>query len=133
MYSKVITIADSGAVSIGVLLANWIGTYRLCGAAQYGDCMDTASNIIITFVPFLPVLLIALVAMGVSNEIFGKWIRFLIWWIPVSMLLIFISPEYSHDLMLPIEKGTVAVSMSVLFTLVSIVIFLMGYFKTAKK
>jgi hypothetical protein len=56
------------------------------------------------------------------EEVYQAWFRFARWWIPLSMVLILISPEYSGDWMYPITKGTVAFLTSGIFIVVSVLI-----------
>lgn len=64
------------------------------------------------------------------DEIYQMWFKFARWWVPVSMFLIFITPEYGGGLFNPIQKGSVAVGLSALFFLISLIIIAIQYFRT---
>lgn len=56
-----------------------------------------------------------------------SWIRFAAWAVPLSMLAIFMAPEYSTDWMYRVEKGSVAIATSVIFSLISLGIIVWEY------
>ena len=122
MISKQKLLLGSGLASAVLLAANYMGTFQLCGAKQYGSCMETLASTIIVLIPILPLFLFSLITYWMPETIYRAWFKFALVWIPLSMLLIFISPEYSSDWMYRIEKGTVAFGMSALFVIISILI-----------
>ncbi len=66
------------------------------------------------------------------EEIYRAWFKFARWWIPLSMLFILIAPEYSQDLLYPIEKGGVAFVSSSIFFIVSTIIITVKYFRSGR-
>src|SRR3989344_4622106 len=74
----------------------------VCPSYSYSSCANISNNL--------------------AETIYQAWFRFARWWVPLSMLAIFIAPEYSHDWLYPIEKGGVALVSSIIFCLVSVAI-----------
>jgi len=72
----------------------------------------------------IPLFFLSLITYWMRNEVYEAWFRFARWWIPLSMLAIFIAPEYSSDWMYRIEKGSVAFITSALFVAISTIIIL---------
>ena len=68
--------------------------------------------------------ILSLITYWMREEVYRAWFKFARWWIPLSMVLILISPEYSHDWMYRIEKGTVAFATSLIFVIVSLIIII---------
>ncbi len=82
---------------------------------------------------FIPLFIFSFVTYRMREEIYQAWFRFTRWWIPLSMLAIFIAPEYSNDWLYPIEKGGVALAVIVVFCTVSILIIGVKYASIRKK
>ena len=71
------------------------------------------------FSPFVFLLLFSLITFRMREETFNAWWKLARIWIPVSMLAIIISPSYANNWMFPIEKGNVAVFLSLAFIIAS--------------
>jgi len=84
--------------------------------------MDSAYGLIISFFPFVQLFLFSLITYKMRDEVYRTWLRFAYVWVPLSMVLIFLAPQYSTDWMFPIEKGTVAFLSSLLFVIISLTI-----------
>ncbi|OGG78281.1 hypothetical protein A3A36_02940 [Candidatus Kaiserbacteria bacterium RIFCSPLOWO2_01_FULL_52_12b] len=82
--------------------------------------MDLAYGTIINFLPVIPLFLFSLVTYRMRDEVYRTWSRFAYVWIPLSMVLILLSPEYGSDWMYPIEKSTVAFVSLIIFTFASL-------------
>lgn len=68
----------------------------------------------------------ALGLLLIKRNVFNSWLRFAVWWLPLSAILIAITPSTSNSWM-PlyfIGKDTVTLVMAGLFTTVSLVILL---------
>lgn len=74
------------------------------------------------FFPFVPLFIFSLITYFLREEVYRAWWQFARVATPVSMLLIALAPSYSHDWMFPIEKGSVAVFTSLIFSVISIVV-----------
>lgn len=113
--------------SLALVISNYIGTFNICGGNEYGSCMDVTYGIILIFCPFIPAFVLTTALTWAPYSLYESWFRFARWWIPLSMLAIFLTPEYSHDWMYGIEKGMVAFAMSTMFIVVSILIIAVTY------
>lgn len=137
--SKKIVFWISAIISVLLLLANFIGTYKLCGVETGGTmlseifslfkivCVDALSDIMRTFLIIIPLFLFSLITYKMRDEIYKAWFKFARIWVPLSIILVLISPEYSHGLV-PIEKGTISFGMSVIFLVVSIFLIIIKFF-----
>ena len=109
------TVITSALTAIGIF-----GNYRLCYENQ--ECVDILHSFFIHAIPVAPFFIFCLVTYWMRNEVYETWFRFARWWIPLSMLLIIISPEYQSDFMDPLFKGSVAIITSAIFVIVSAII-----------
>ncbi|MDP2655239.1 MAG: hypothetical protein Q8P17_01625 [bacterium] len=94
--------------------------------------MDFSYSLIIGFFPVIPLFLLSLITYKMSEEVYRAWLRFANVWIPLSIVLIFLAPEYSGDWMFPVVKGTVAFFSSLLFVLISLLIICWKYFTSRR-
>ncbi|MDD3531398.1 MAG: hypothetical protein PHV99_02305 [Candidatus Pacebacteria bacterium] len=70
------------------------------------------------------------------EDVYRTWARFAIGWIPVSMVLIFLSPEYATSFgiaLYPITKGTVAFASSLFFVIISLILIFWRYSISRRK
>jgi len=132
MVSKKILLIVSGIGTVVLFVLNWIGTFKLCGGQEYGQCMDLAYDIMINFLPIIPLFLFSLITYKMRNEVYRAWLRFSYMWIPLSMLLIFLAPEYTSDWMYPVVKGTVAFFTSLLFVIISLLLIAWKFLSTRR-
>ncbi len=99
-------------------------------------CRESFLNLLIIVSPyvhlFVPLFIFSLITYWMREEVYRAWFRFARWWIPLSMLAIFLAPEYSSDWMYPIEKGTVTFLFSVSFCIISLLIILVRYFRPGR-
>ncbi len=128
MISKQISVLLSGIISFFLITSNWIGTYKLCGAKEYGNCMDFLYSLMLTLSPIIVFFLFALLTYLNRDNTYRSWFKFARWWIPLSMIAIFLAPEYSNDWVLPIEKGVVALFACGAFAIISTLIVLYSLF-----
>ena len=105
------------SISSVLLLILIFGERHLCKLAD-NECMRRWDIVLITLVPILPLFIFSLITYKMREEIFRVWSMFAVIWIPLSMFLILIAPEYGNDFV-PIEKGTIAFFSSVLFCIIS--------------
>jgi len=78
-------------------------------------------SVAFVFFPTITLFIFSLITYPMQDKIFQSWWRFARIWVPLSMLVILISPSYSHNFIFPIEKGTVAFFSSALFVIISLV------------
>src|SRR3989338_7740165 len=88
----------SGAITLLLIILDQIGTARICGGRQYTECMQSLHSLLTVFIPIITVFLVAVVFYWMREEVYQAWFRFLRWWIPLSMLLILVTPEYGGGL-----------------------------------
>lgn len=131
MISKGATFVISAIVSLPILLIGSVGTYTLCSSNE--SCVDYLHMFFLQSLPFFGVFVVSILLYFVRDEIYESWFRFARWWIPLSMLLIFISPEYPTGIYDPIQKGSVAFGMSAAFIVISILIIIMKYFALKRR
>ena len=122
-------LISSGLITVILFVLNTVGTYRLCGGIEYGQCMDTAYAVIIAFFPIIPLFIFSAITYRMRETTYRAWIRFAAVWIPLSMVAVFLAPEYSADWMYPIVKSTVAFFSSLLFAIISTGILFISWFR----
>ena len=132
MIEKKILLLVSGAITLLLLILDQIGTDRLCGGRQYTECMQNLHSLLTIFIPVTAVFLAIVVFYWTREEVYQAWFRFLRWWIPLSVLLILVTPEYGGGLINPVSKGTVAVFLSALFVLISMIIITYKYWRPSR-
>ena len=131
MISKKILLIVSGMVTVTLFVLNWVGTFKLCGGQEYGQCMDFSYGAIINLFPTFPLFLFSLITYKMRDEVYRTWVRFSYVWISLSMILIFFSPEYASSFgitLYPITKGSIAFISSFLFIIISLALILWKYF-----
>jgi len=129
MMTKNILIVASLLFVIFVVAVAYQGT---CDYKALGTCWrywDQTGEFIETLLITVPFFLISLIVRFTREEIFRTWIKFALVWIPLTMFLTLISPEYSQSL-LPIVKSTVSFGFSALFFFISLIIIAYKYFTT---
>ncbi len=120
--SKKIILWISGIATLGLFTIGTFGTYQICSSNE--NCINTLHSFFIHFLPIIPVFVFSLITYKMREETYHAWARFAYAWIPLSMLLILLAPEYSSDWMFPVVKGTVAFFSSLLFVIISSLIIL---------
>lgn len=125
MLKKNNLVILTGSLSILLLILDFLGTDRVCGGRQYTSCMQSWHAFFTVAFPLLVLFIFSLITYWMRDEIYRAWFKFARIWIPLSMLAIFLAPEYSNDWMFPIEKGTVALATSLIFVVVSLIIIAM--------
>ena len=80
------------------------------------------------------ILFPTIVLCFVKRLIFNSWLRFAAWWLPLSIILIAITPETSNSWM-PlyfVSKDTVTVLMASIFTIISLILIAWKTFAARK-
>ena len=127
MITRKSLLTISGIISVGLVIVGTTGTYALCRNEE--DCIKILHFAFLNLVPIFPLFIFSLITYWMPETIYRAWFKFALVWIPLSMLLIFISPEYSSDWMYRIEKGSVAFGMSALFVIISTLIIVGTYLR----
>lgn len=128
---KIYLVAGSGLISFGLAVIGLFGSYTLCNDVE--SCVNLLHFFFIHTIPVLPLFIFALITYFMREEVYKAWFRFARWWIPLSIALIFLSPEYSSDWILPIEKGSVALTTSILFVCISLIVIALKYWRLNRR
>jgi len=95
------------------------------------SCIFTTDPIAETLLIFIPVFILSLITHKLKNETFQAWLKFSYVWIPLTIILTLLVPEYSNSLV-PVEKAGVSFLMSALFLLISLIIIIKKSFFSKK-
>lgn len=109
----------SSFFSLVFLVLLFLVIENLCGIYSR-DCKNIFGFTTGFVFPFPIVFLFSLITYKMRDEVFQAWIKIARWWVLASILLVLIMPS-DNGPFLPLDKGHVAVLMSVLFTTASIV------------
>lgn len=131
MISKKNLLVTSGITTAILLVWNYVGNYQICDLfakdGSIGNCPFILTNIGTNLLPVIPLFLLSLITYKMRDEVYRAWLRFTLVWVPLSMLAIFLAPEYTNDWMYPVVKGTVAFFSSLLFLLISLLLITWKY------
>jgi hypothetical protein len=130
MISRKTLLAITALGSLCLFVAAYPEIFSLCSDDNYSTCNAMFDSVAETLLPFLALALFFGFVYWAPDYIYRAWFRFVLWWIPLSMLAILIAPKYSGNILDPIEKGTVALFFSGVFVVVSILIIAIKYFRT---
>lgn len=131
--SKKIVLILSVALSLSLLLINYVGTDKVCGGRQYWGCMDNLVLFFdITFIA-LPICVFSLITYKMSEEVSRAWIRFAIWWVPLSMIAIAISPDNDATFLAPTTRALANIFFLASFVIVSTAIIIWKLFRLQKR
>ncbi len=131
--------------SLLLIITNYFGTYRLCAIGNGENtifnlffskllgvsCISSLATAVIILIIFLPIFLFSLITYKMSDAVFQSWRKFVYWWVPLTIILTILAPEYSQSL-LPITKGVVSLGMSILFMIISLLVIVTKHFSTKK-
>ena len=68
----------------------------ICGKVS-NSCWDFFDLLWPFFSIFLSLFIVSLFTHHMKEQTFRSWVRFVAWWVPLSMLLIFITPTTTHS------------------------------------
>jgi len=118
-----------------LLIWDYIGNVTLCslsGVTNY-DCLGYLANVEMILLPILPMAILSLFTYKFRKEVFHAWIRFAKWWIPISLILTILTPATTGSSFVPFfGRGHVAIAMSALFLIISLIIIAWKYATTRK-
>lgn len=132
MKKKNSVLLFSGLTSLGLFFWEYIGNFNLCGGEKWGTCVDVLSDIEIVIFPIVPLFLFSLFTYKMREESFQAWWKLARVWIPASMLAIIIAPSYASSWLFPIEKGNVAVFLSLGFFIASALLLISNRYLLGK-
>ena len=93
-------------------------------STQIGICKISSSCIFIfdpiaeTLIIFVPFFLLSLIIYKMRDEIFKSWLKFTYIWIPLTIILTLLAPEYSQSLLPIFTKGFISFFFSIVFLVV---------------
>lgn len=119
---KSLLLTISGFITLFILVANIVGNFYICGGLEWSRCVDDLANLQRMFYVFIPTFLFSLCLWKVKASIFNTWSTFALVWIPMSVLAVFLAPEYRTDFLYGFDKSSVAFLMSMLFVVGSLCI-----------
>lgn len=120
------------ALGLGYVLfyPQYFSLCEITANGYYRDCLwnrDVSRNVgnpvFIYALASLPALAVLIFA---KQQVVSSWLRFAIWWLPLSAVFVAVTPSVSHSWMplLFIGKETVSWIMGCLFLLISVLIIL---------
>lgn len=128
MKKKTILLIFSGIMSLILIVLNYIGTFHLCGGYYYGTCMDVLADIIIIFLPIIPLFIFSLITYKMREEVFEIWWKFARIFTPLIMLAVYIAPSYPSNSYFPIEgEGSVLLYFCLNFIISSTLLIISKY------
>jgi hypothetical protein len=83
----------------------------------------------LTIFPIL--FLLSIISFFIREQVFKLWLKFVYVWVPLSMILVFIMPDYGSPFM-RINKPNTSLAMSGLFLIISLVIIISKSIKLKK-
>lgn len=134
MIRKKKLLIISGLLSLGILIWNYVGNYRVCDffiGGSTGNCPFILTRIGINLFPVIPLFLLSLITYKMRDEVYRTWVRFVVVWVPLSMFAIFFSPEYADSFgiaLYPITKSSIAFVSSILFIIISLILIIWKWF-----
>lgn len=132
MTKKQILISSIIAVGIfGVLYTNYL-PHTYCPTVSVSDCADYFAAWKVTFLISIALLPIAILAFLFQEKVFILWRKFTIIYLFIYLFSILITPSYGGDF-IKIEKGTVAIFLSILYVVLSISVILYKARKVRKE
>ncbi|MDO8576439.1 MAG: hypothetical protein Q7R90_03930 [bacterium] len=94
----------------------------ICPSDSYSYCLNFFDQFTEILLPVFGLFLLSPITYWMREDVYETWFRFARWALPLSMFLIFITPEYGGGLVNPIQKGSVSFLLTILFFIISLVI-----------
>ncbi|HUO56370.1 MAG TPA: hypothetical protein VMU27_02980 [Candidatus Paceibacterota bacterium] len=133
MISKKLVVIISGVVSGALVMSGQIASSYMCGNYN-GDCLGNLENLASIATPFVPLFFVSIVASFMQEEVFRLWIKFVYVWLPFSIFLIFISPQYGQGHFITISpKAGAFWEMVLVLIMVSALIFVFKSIAVARE
>ena len=108
------------AASLALLIA--LGLFQ--GSCDYdarGLCWqywseigDFGQNIFI----MVPLFVFSLITLRMREEVFRTWIHFAIWFVPLSVVLIIMSPDRGGGMLFPTTRAILSILLPILFSII---------------
>ena len=114
---KIILIA--GFVGTFICGASLLYIYQFCKITGY-DCSGTAEYFWVYSLIFVPIFVCGVISFFIPVEVSTKWQKITYWFVPISLVLILLSPDIHEDFS-PIEKDSTAMLMIGVYLLISLI------------
>ncbi len=116
-YWVILFLLNSSLFSAGrQCYMNYVG---MCG-----NISDLISHTASFVRPFFIIFILSLITYRMREEIFQAWIKFAYVWVPLTLFLVFIVPEYDSSLLPIVTKGPISFFFSFLFLIISLIIII---------
>lgn len=74
---------------------------------------------VLVLLPFLPAFILSLATYRMHETIFRAWVTFARWWVPLSALAVFLTPNARGFIIIPYQS-ILAVASALLFLVISL-------------
>jgi cell division protein FtsW (lipid II flippase) len=103
-----------------------------CDESKLFFCQDSFIWIVHVVTIFPVIFLFSLITYKMRNEIFRAWTKFTYVWLPLTLILVFIAPEYQNSWLPIYEKSFVSFVLSSLYVLISTILIVAKHFSLKK-
>lgn len=123
--------------SLVVLTLGYLAVYapEFCYSTYEGGipviCLEDIGFIF--FYCAFSVLVISILTYKIRDEVFRAWVTFAKWGVPLQIVLALIFPISGGGYLISIDKQFVAIILSCLFTLISLLLIIWKYFSSRNK
>ncbi len=135
--SKKVVLIISGIGLILFVLSILFLTNNMCSTDVWVQCrqIDESIDLISTLLLFtIPMFLFSLVTYFLREEVFRTWIRFTLWWVPLSFVIIlFSSSRQSANIVGLSDQAIFGTLAFGLYVLISLIIIAWKYSATRRK
>lgn len=121
MKNKMIIGIISSVLLCVAFYVNQLKSYTTDGINVFVFSFSLAFGVVLVFVSFF------------RKAVFRSWAIFATWWTFLSVLLMFLAPEYTPDFITPFDKKLTALWTAILFFLISLTIIIIKSWKLRGK
>jgi len=126
---NVLTI--SGTITGCIVLLNIVGVFKIC--ADNYDCAAAIAQIVLILYSLPVLFLLSLLTYKMRDEIFAAWISFAVWWVPISILAILLTPtDDGGSFSIPL-KGPLAFFCAAALFVISLILITYKHFTLKKR
>lgn len=110
------------AGGIGLLVLGLLASLQSLFADYCSDsCWNAVNTVAPFFFSFIPLFFLSLSTYRMRDEVFRAWSRFVLLWIPLSTVLLYLSPR-DADMFTDFSRQSNAWRLTILFALISVLI-----------
>jgi hypothetical protein len=124
-----------GSLSILVIFASLMSMdmcYQNRSCHEFFVSLITRTFILILF-PFISIFSLSLITYKMRDEIFAAWISFAVWWVPISILAILLTPtDDGGSFSIPL-KGPLAFFCAAALFVISLILITYKHFTLKKR